>query len=78
MSVGRPTEVIVLRPAADRADAASEFIESLGLTIHGSPSASSLDAVRAGTPPTVPIEVRDAFVAGFLRVAADSPSDRDP
>jgi hypothetical protein len=58
--------------AGDRSDAASEFIESVRLTIHGAPTASSLEAVRASTPPDVPIEVRDAFVAGFLRVPGGS------
>jgi hypothetical protein len=57
--------------ADSRSAAAAELIETLSLTIYGTPTASTLAAIRASTPRSASIEVRAGFVGGFLRRSTD-------
>jgi hypothetical protein len=51
--------------------AAGELIETLALTIFGTPTASTLAAIEASTPPSASIDVRAGFVGGLPRRSAD-------
>ena len=53
--------------ADTRSAAADELIETLALTIYGTPTASTLAAIKSSTPPGASIEVRAGYVGGFLR-----------
>lgn len=56
--------------ADTRSAAADELIETLALTIYGTPTASTLAAIEPSTPPSATIEVGAGFVGGFLRGSA--------
>ena len=57
--------------ADSRSAAADELIESLALTIYGTPTTSTLEAIQASTPSSASIEVRARFAGGFLRGATE-------
>jgi hypothetical protein len=63
--------------AGERSSAAGEFIETAAMTVYGSAGDVGMAAIRHGLPETVPVDSGAEYVAGFLRLAAPSPTQSD-